>query len=89
MLTKMGWSEGHGLGSTLQGETSHVKVKKKKHGHGIFFYSMMQFDNTIYKYHGLVKNFLDDFNNYRLKHSSKVYYYLVSDSNIPLQFKKP
>ena len=37
MLTKMGWSEGHGLGSTLQGETSHVKVKKKKHGHGINF----------------------------------------------------
>ncbi|XP_066925315.1 PIN2/TERF1-interacting telomerase inhibitor 1-like [Clytia hemisphaerica] len=35
MLTKMGWSEGLGLGSTLQGHTSHVKIKKKKNGHGI------------------------------------------------------
>lgn len=35
MLEKMGWSEGSGLGQTLQGATSHVKIKKKKNGHGI------------------------------------------------------
>jgi len=38
MLTKMGWSEGSGLGSTLQGQTSHVKIKKKKNGHGNVFF---------------------------------------------------
>lgn len=35
MLTKMGWSEGAGLGQTLQGQTSHIKIKKKRNGHGI------------------------------------------------------
>lgn len=35
MLTKMGWEEGSGLGQTLQGTTSHIKIRKKKNAHGI------------------------------------------------------
>jgi len=35
MLSKMGWSEGQGLGAKLSGSTSHVKVSKKKSASGL------------------------------------------------------
>merc|ERR1711937_305721 len=35
MLSKMGWSEGQGLGSRLSGNTSHVKVTKKRAASGL------------------------------------------------------
>ena len=38
MLSKMGWSEGKGLGSNENGTTSHVKVSKRKENLGKLFY---------------------------------------------------
>jgi len=35
MLSKMGWSEGKGLGSRMSGNTSHVKVTKKRSASGL------------------------------------------------------
>lgn len=35
MLTKMGWSEGNGLGQNLSGNTEHVRVKKRGTNLGI------------------------------------------------------
>eukprot|EP01051_Picozoa_sp_SAG22_P010169 SAG22_NODE_898_length_6620_cov_13.916884_3_plen_195_part_00 len=35
MLEKMGWSEGKGLGMNEDGETSHIKLKKKSNNLGI------------------------------------------------------
>uniref|UniRef100_T2M7F7 PIN2/TERF1-interacting telomerase inhibitor 1 n=1 Tax=Hydra vulgaris TaxID=6087 RepID=T2M7F7_HYDVU len=35
MLTKMGWSEGKGLGQNLSGEATHIKVKKRINNSGI------------------------------------------------------
>jgi len=35
MLTKMGWSEGNGLGANLSGNTSHIKVNKRGSNAGI------------------------------------------------------
>jgi Pin2-interacting protein X1 len=35
MLTKMGWSDGKGLGATENGSTSHVKVSLKNNNLGV------------------------------------------------------
>jgi len=35
MLTKMGWNEGGGLGRTLSGTTSHIKVNKRRSSAGV------------------------------------------------------
>ena len=35
MLSKMGWSEGKGLGAQENGTTSHVKVSKRRENLGI------------------------------------------------------
>jgi len=35
LMTKMGWSEGKGLGANLSGETKHIAARKKKGQHGV------------------------------------------------------
>merc|ERR1712189_89886 len=35
MLTKMGWSEGNGLGANLSGNVSHIKVNKRGSNAGV------------------------------------------------------
>ena len=34
MLERMGWASGNGLGRKQNGETSHVKIKKRKNNLG-------------------------------------------------------
>ena len=39
MLSKMGWSEGKGLGANENGATSHVKVSKRKENLGMISFA--------------------------------------------------
>ena len=43
MLTKMGWSEGKGLGHKENGSLSHIKVNKRKTNAGFSFVRIYMF----------------------------------------------